>query len=115
MKLYLVLFFILINIQPTKAQVCGLSQSPSLTMVYLFTERTDLSLQQIFGEPILPGMVNIIRINSQEEKQNIDNMVLSGKAEGIFIFPGDIEIETRRFCSAKDYLSTLGKSIKNNH
>jgi hypothetical protein len=114
MKKFIILLGIFINIQHTEAQVCGLSLTPTVTVAYVFSERNDLSMLQIFGESIPPGLVNIIRINTPESKQNVDNMVFSGQTEGVFIFPGATENQTIRFCSSKEYATELRRIKEDN-
>ena len=103
----LVLFLFLV--QYTKAQECNLFNTPSAIVAYVFSEETDFTMNHLFGENIMPGLINIVWINTPELKKNINDMVFSGNAEGVFIFPDHVGSKTIRYCSAKEYLSALKK------
>ncbi len=109
MKKIVLMVLFLFLIQRLKAQECDLSKTPSTIVAYVFSEETDFTMNELFGENIMPGLVNIVWANTAELKQNINDMVLSGNAEGVFIFPGNTETKTVRYCSAREYLSALRK------
>ena len=114
MKKLLLMISTLLYIGAVNGQICNVTMMPGATVAYVFSERSDLSMQQLFGENILPALVNIIWINSPEKEQEVEDLVLSGKAEGVFIFPGITESETKRYCSAGKYLESLIKLEEDN-
>ena len=114
MKKLLLMISTLLYIGAANGQICHVASTPAATVAYVFSEGSDLSMQQLFGEKILPALVNIIWINSPEKQQDVEVLVLSGKAEGVFIFPGITESETKRYCSASKYLASLIKLQEDN-
>ena len=109
MKRYILVFcLLLISIQIAKAQPCGLNQLIGLTDIYVFSDRENLNMQEILGPQVNSALINIIKIKTPEQKQSIDSLCLSEKITyGIFIFPGNTEQETKRYCSAKEYSAAL--------
>lgn len=91
----------------SKAQTCKLEVG-YLYNIYIFSNTTDFSLKEIFGEEINPMLVNVIQIKDAENKTRIDAMCLKTKMPTtIFIYPKKDKTKSQVFCTQEEYLKAL--------
>lgn len=85
------LIFIIIGLQSAAQNTPCRITNASLHNVYVFSEERNHVLNELLGAETNPMLINLIYVNSEEQKKEIDDKVLEGRLEGsMFIFPGRI-------------------------
>jgi hypothetical protein len=98
-------FFFLCTL--AKAQTCKMEVG-NLYNIYVFSQSSNFTLKEIFGEEVNPMLVNVIQIKDAENKNRIDALCLKTKMPTtIFVYPNKDKSKTKVFCTQEEYLKAL--------